>query len=76
MPPYNPNLFAMVSAAAVFAPRGLPLVKVDDIGVSEHVAYACRHVRRGRLALSLIRFLRTFLLQSRGDRRRMWIDLP
>jgi hypothetical protein len=30
----------MVSAAAVFAPRGLPLAKVDDIGVFEHVADA------------------------------------
>jgi hypothetical protein len=30
----------MVIAAAVFAPRGLPLAKVDDIGVFEHVADA------------------------------------
>ena len=40
MPPYNPDLFAMVGAAAVFAPRGLPRAKLDDIGVFEHVADA------------------------------------
>jgi hypothetical protein len=62
----------MVSAAAIFALRGLPLVKVYDIGVFEHVAGA--HVDTlvgGGRALSLIRFLflRTFLLQSRGDGR-------
>jgi hypothetical protein len=30
----------MVITAAIFAPRGLPLVKVDDVRVFEHVADA------------------------------------
>ena len=38
--PPTPTLFARVSAAAVFAPRVLPLPKFDDIGVCEHVAGA------------------------------------
>ena len=33
----DPALFARVSGAAVFAPRVLPLPKLDDIGVCEHV---------------------------------------
>ena len=36
----TPNLLDMVRATAVFAPRGLPVVKVDDIGVIEHNADA------------------------------------
>ncbi len=37
--PRTLDLFAIVSAAAVFAPCGLPLLKIDDIGVFEHVAH-------------------------------------